>query len=147
MWKFVLKGWGKSLSIQMNLEVGSLVAWLCKFFQGRNHCIFTDCFHPYVNADDSGKYHWPTGTIPMEIIKKKMDRGSCSLLHNGKTAAVAYCDRKPISDDQFTKLQWCKRHYKWNKVTFLVSCAYNSCVILNYYNPHNHSVKWYQNFY
>ena len=31
-----------------------------------------------------------------EIINKKIEHGSHSLLFNGKTAAVAWCDKKPI---------------------------------------------------
>jgi hypothetical protein len=148
---------------------GCLVARLSKPFENRGHCIFTDRFYTSVNIaeylmEKQGTQLCGTALtnrkrFPKELIsKKKMDRGSHSLLYNGKIAAVVWCDKKPIyflstkfiadpdvtvlrydrrehkripvtcpalvkayntymggtdKNDQMTKLQKCRRHYKW----------------------------------
>jgi hypothetical protein len=173
---------------------GSLVARLCKPFSMRNHCIFTDRFYTSVTLAEYLLQQQGTrvcGTamtnrkkFPKELVKKKMERGTHSLLYNGTTAAVVWCDKKPIyflstkyvtdsdvavlrydakehkrmpvacpalvkaynsfmggtdKNDQMTKLQRCRRHYKWPRrltMKFMVWCAYNGYIIQNYYKPH-----------
>jgi len=173
---------------------GDLVAWLCKPFEGWNHCVFTDRFCTSVNVaeyllDKQGTRLCGTAMtnrkkFPKQIIQKKMERSSHSLLYNGKTDAVVWCDKKPIyflatkyvtdadttvlrydakehkrvpvscpaivkaynsymggtdKNDQMTKLQRCRRHYKWPRrlmVKFFVWCAFNAYVICNRYKPH-----------
>lgn len=173
---------------------GCLVARLCDPIQGRNHCIFTDRFYTSVNT---AEYLLQTKTtrlcgtcmtnrkrFPKELVKKKMDRGSNSMLYNGKTAALVWCDKKPIyflstkyvrdadvsvlrydkkehkrmpvpcpaivksynsfmggtdKNDQMTKLQKSRRHYKWPRrlmVKFFVWSAYNAYIIQDHYKPH-----------
>ena len=77
----------------------SLVARLCKPFEQRNHCIFTDRFYTSVTVaeyllDKQGTRLCGTALpnrkkVPKEIKNIQIERGSHSLLFNGKTAAVA----------------------------------------------------------
>ena len=173
---------------------GSLVARLCKPYNGRNHCVFTDRFYTSVVTAEHllsqgtrlcGTALTNRKKFPKHTVQKKMDRGSHSVLFNGKTAAFVWCDKKPIyflatkyvtaetetvlrydakehkrmpvscpavvkayntfmggtdKNDQMTKLQKCRRHYKWPRrlmVKFFVWCAYNAYIIQGQsYKPH-----------
>jgi len=95
------------LQILVQLGVtGALVARLCKPFEGQNHCVFTDRFYTSVNVaeyllDKQGTRLCGTAMtnrkkFPKQIIQKEMERSSHSLLYNGKTAAVVWCDKKPM---------------------------------------------------
>lgn len=166
---------------------GSLVARLCKSYDGKNHCIFTDRFYTSVTLAEYLLEKHRTrlcGTALTNRKKFPTERGSHSLLYSGNTAAVIWCDKKPIyfvsnkyindadttvlrysanehkrvpvscpalvkaynkymggtdKNDQMTKLQKCRRHYKWPRrlmVKFIVRCAFNAYIIQNYYKPH-----------
>ena len=126
---------------------GSLVARPCKPFEQRNHCIFTDRFYTPVTVGEYLLDKQGTGLcdtalpnrkkFPKEIINKKMERGSHSLLFNGKTAEVAWCDKKPIyflttkyiSEPIVTVMRYDAKEYKHMPVTCpaLVK-AYNFCM-------------------
>lgn len=176
---------------------GSLVAQLCKPYEGQNYCIFTDRYYTSVTLakylrENQGTYLCGTALtnrklFPKQLIKKKMTRGTSEILFDGKVAAAVWCDKKPIyfvttkyvssslvtvlrydtkehqrvpvqcptmvkaynqhmggtdKNDQLTKLQRCRRHYKWPRrlmVKFFVWSAYNAFIVMNHFNPHHQS--------
>lgn len=93
--------------LQAKLGVtGSLVARLCKPYAGQNYCVFTDRFYSSVTLaeymlNDQGTRMCRTAVpsrklFPKTLVKKKMEKGSSTMLYNGEVATLVWCDKRPI---------------------------------------------------